>query len=410
MPTSDASTLTTTQPENPADRGFKPARIRNGISLSLSGGGFRATLFHLGALRRLNELGVLARLKTITSVSGGSIMAAHLATVIAKAGLPKPEDNDAWEERVVKPIVRLTSLNFRNRLLKRFLPWNWKTEIVELMSAEFEKALTDLKLSDLPEQPMFILCATDMAFGVNWVFQRERMGDYLAGYIKKGLDSFPLARAAAASACFPPFFNPLPIKGDPAAYAGGKFPKGQARSNCLADLRLTDGGVYDNMGLEPVWKSHETVLVSDAGGTFDYSGDRGLKWRFLRYTDVVQNQARALRKRWLLSSFDAVNPDGSRLLHGSYWSTSSARESYVESDTAGYSKKFAESAIARVRTDLDSFSEGETAVLENHGYLLADIAIQVHVPELYPAAPITLRIPHPELMNEEKAAAVLRKH
>lgn len=403
VPASDDPAENSNLPENPADRGFQPDRRRNGISLSLSGGGFRATLFHLGALRRLHELGVLSQIKTLTSVSGGSIMAAHLATVIAKGGLPDPADSGGWNERVVKPIVRLTSSNFRNRLLlKRALPWNWNKEIVEIVASELEKELTDLKLSQLPVAPAFVLCATDMAFGVSWVFERERMGDYQAGHIKKGLDKFPLAKAAAASACFPPVFNPLPIREDPGAYAGGKFPTGDVRNSCLAGLRLTDGGVYDNMGLEPVWKSHETVLVSDAGGTFDYSGDKGVKWRLFRYTDVVQNQARALRKRWLLSNFSAVNPDGSRLLRGTYWSTSSARESYTTGDKEGYSKKLAESVIARVRTDLDTFTEGETAVLENHGYLLADIAIQVHVPELYPVKPTPLRAPRKDWMDEEK--------
>lgn len=55
---------------------------REGIGLCLSGGGYRAAVFHLGALRRLNEFDILARLKTISSVSGGSIISAHLATRI----------------------------------------------------------------------------------------------------------------------------------------------------------------------------------------------------------------------------------------------------------------------------------------------------------------------------------------
>src|SRR3954452_20292285 len=57
----------------------EPAGRRRADALCLSGGGFRAALFHLGALRRLDELGVLARVDTVSSVSGGSILAAHLA-------------------------------------------------------------------------------------------------------------------------------------------------------------------------------------------------------------------------------------------------------------------------------------------------------------------------------------------
>jgi NTE family protein len=165
--------------------------------------------------------------------------------------------------------------------------------------------------------------------------------------------------------------------------------------------------VYDNMGLEPVWKNHQTILVSDAGGLFDYSGDRGLIRRVLRYTDVVQNQARALRRRWLISSFSAQNPDGTRVLNGTYWGTGSARTSYATGDTVGYSKSFAKDTVARIRTDLDKFSDAEIAVLENHGYLLADIAVQVHAPELYPQPPIPLRTPNKEWMDEEKARKAL---
>src|SRR5213594_2666876 len=79
----------------------RPKHERRGIGLCLSGGGFRATLFHLGALRRLNEFGILAKLRTISSVSGGSITAAHLATRIAwPLGGPLPD----WEDRVAGPL------------------------------------------------------------------------------------------------------------------------------------------------------------------------------------------------------------------------------------------------------------------------------------------------------------------
>src|SRR6266566_10119491 len=51
---------------------------QEGLALCLSGGGYRAMLFHLGALWRLNELGYLPRLDRVSSVSGGSITAGVL--------------------------------------------------------------------------------------------------------------------------------------------------------------------------------------------------------------------------------------------------------------------------------------------------------------------------------------------
>jgi NTE family protein len=53
--------------------------LRTGTALALSGGGFRAALFHVGSLVRLNELGLLSSLARVSSVSGGSIAAGRLA-------------------------------------------------------------------------------------------------------------------------------------------------------------------------------------------------------------------------------------------------------------------------------------------------------------------------------------------
>src|SRR5204862_6540762 len=89
----------------------EPASKRRGIALCLSGGGYRAALFHLGALRRLNELGVLPRIDTISGVSGGSMLAACLACEAEqwpKAG-PVPD----FEGRVAKPFRDFTTKHIR---------------------------------------------------------------------------------------------------------------------------------------------------------------------------------------------------------------------------------------------------------------------------------------------------------
>jgi hypothetical protein len=90
-----------------------------------------------------------------------------------------------------------------------------------------------------------------MAYGVNWVFERGRMGDYQAGYRKPPAADYPLGLAVAASACFPPLFNPLPAGVTPSELTGGRATPGAERDACIAGMRLTDGGCYDNMGLEP---------------------------------------------------------------------------------------------------------------------------------------------------------------
>jgi NTE family protein len=58
---------------------FGSEGAQEGIGLALSGGGFRATLFHVGSLWRLNEMGILKKLNRVSSISGGSITAGVLA-------------------------------------------------------------------------------------------------------------------------------------------------------------------------------------------------------------------------------------------------------------------------------------------------------------------------------------------
>ncbi|MHB0969721.1 MAG: patatin-like phospholipase family protein [Thermoanaerobaculia bacterium] len=372
----------------------KPKKRRRGIGLCLSGGGFRAALFHVGALRRLNELGILSKVTTISAVSGGSIVAAHLASA---ARWPLPDRIDDFETVVAVPMRRLTAKNLRTwPLLTGILT---PATTVDRMARVYERELTPMRLLDLPDAPEFVFCATDMAYGVNWTFKKRRMGDYQLGYVRTP-EEWPLARAVAASSCFPPMFNPMPIRFGPEEYKFGMATDDRKRDECIRNLRLTDGGNYDNMGLEPVWKRHEVVLVSDGGATLDFEGDSNLFNRVLRYSAITDSQARALRKRWLISSFIREE------LAGAYWGIASAAESYGRPKESGYSKELARDLIAEIRTDLDAFSEAEAKVLENHGYLLTDAAIGRHIPRF--AKGPTATPPHPEWLDETRVRAALK--
>jgi NTE family protein len=205
----------------------------------------------------------------------------------------------------------------------------------------------------------------------------------------------------AASSCFPPVFEPLPVDLDPQDLVGGDAPPGPARDASIEGLRLTDGGIYNNMGLEPVWKDHAVVLVSDGGGIFQAGPDAGPIWRLERYVDVQSRQAAALRKRWLMSDF------ASGLLAGTYWGIGSSTDHYGSAAPAGYSPSLVRDRISTIRTDLDAFSDAEAAVLENHGYLLADAAINTHAPELI-AAHAPPVVPEPAWMNEARVREALR--
>src|SRR5205823_694342 len=96
--------------------------------------------------------------------------------------------------------------------LERLMPWNLAKPdpAAEALAASYERRLTRLRLADLPSQPAFVFCATDLTFGCNWEFRKTWVGDYLAGYARPAPD-WSVARAVAASSCFPPVFDPLVV-------------------------------------------------------------------------------------------------------------------------------------------------------------------------------------------------------
>jgi len=237
-----------------------------------------------------------------------------------------------------------------------------------------------------------------MSYGVNWIFTKDRVGDWQLGYLRPAPD-WPVARAVAASSCFPPVFSPLRLGLDPQALQGGRAPAGPRRDEAVAKLGLTASGVYDNMGLEPVWRTHQAVLVSNGGATFDFGPDKGLLWRLQRYTSIVSRQASGIRQRWLVARYRRGE------VAGAYWGIGNDAADYDRSD--GYSPQLVDEIISQVRTDLDAFSEAEQAVLENHGYVLSDCAVRRYATDLVIPAAAPFAIPNPGWLEEAKVRHAL---
>jgi NTE family protein len=348
---------------------FVPDAKRSGLALCLSGGGYRAALFHLGVLRRLNELGSLGYVDTISGVSGGSILGGFLAQHVE--AWPQPGERiDGFSERIAPAFRDFTRKNIRTLWIVR-RPGN-RAAAVESLQRHYEKDVIQLPLSGLPDRPAYVFSATDLSFGVNWTFRREAAGSYQAGYLKPPPADWPAAKAVAASSCFPPVFQPMPLDVAPDRLKGG-MARDDQRDELVRDLHLSDGGVYDNMALEAVWKNHAAVLVSDGGAVFDSTAPRGLISQIARYLGIQGDQAGALRKRWLISQFMSGDPED---LRGVYFGIGSNVKHFHEA-AEGYSPDDV-ALIARIRTDLDFFSDAEAGVLQNHGYLTADVAMRVH--------------------------------
>ena len=167
-------------------------------------------------------------------------------------------------------------------------------------------------LQDLPNAPRFVINATNVQSGALWRFEKPYMRDYRVGEVKA--PTIPLARAVAASSAFPPVLSPCELRLENDDFTPGSGTDLQ-RAPFTTRVLLTDGGVYDNLGLETAWKRYQTVFVSDAGGKLKSEEEPKSDWarHAYRVLDLVDNQVRSLRKRQVINSFKA----GTR--KGAYW-------------------------------------------------------------------------------------------
>jgi NTE family protein len=317
---------------------FSSEGLEAGTGLALSGGGFRATLFHCGALWRLNELGLLPKLARVSSVSGGSITAGQL-------GL------------------------------------KWAAITGEYAGGLFGKAT----LQDLPDVPRFIFNSTNLATAVDFRFSKPYAGDYRIGLIRR--PEFTVALAVAASSAFPPFLSPVVLKPDPVSFEKSEGADLYDDIAFRKTVTLTDGGVYDNLGLETVWKRLRTLLVSDAGAPFDYEGTQGSDWarQSLRVISVLTHQAWSLRTNVLVRMYKSGERDGA------YWGIGTPISRYDLPDALPVPPKVTET-LAKMRTRLNPFTESEQCSLINWGYAVCDAAVRKH---LHPPTAPTPAWPYP---------------
>ena len=301
-----------------------------------------------------------------------------------------------FENAAAKPVRDFCSLNIRRWLaLEAVIPGTHNTIG---LAKKYDQHLTNGKLpAQISDSPVDVFCSTDLAYGVNWMFKGGGMRR-LSGRISSHPPDWRLSAAVAASSCFPPVFKPLHLALVPDRFQGGKD-QSAACDKCIREMTLSDGGLYDNLGLEPIWKTHETVLAS-GGALFPISGNTGFRWEVGRYVGIPENQALAVRKRWLISNFVT------KQIKGTYWGIGATVSEYGLQ--GGYSEPLVKAYIATIRTDLDSFSEAEACVLENHGYTLADAAIRKHVPVLLPTPVSQLDIPHRLWMEEGRVLEALK--
>ncbi|WP_430230562.1 patatin-like phospholipase family protein [Nitrosomonas communis] len=348
-----------------------PKKLEEGTALCLSGGGYRAMLFHIGVLWRLNEVGILAKLNRVSSVSGGSITAGVLAMNWQHLTFNQNGVAEMFVPQVVDPLRAMAreSIDLTSVLAGIGLPF---TSISDRVIKAYRKHLfAKTTLKDLPDEPIFVINATNLESGVLMRFSKPYLADYRVGRINH-LD-LPLAVAVAASSAFPPFLSPCTVDlhhekwiTDP----GNDLAEDDFRD----EIQLSDGGVYDNLGLETAWKRYSTILVSDAGSHLGADPTPPTDWarHTLRVLNVIDNQIRSLRKRQVIDSFN----NGSR--SGMYIGIRSSVHDYPASSPIPVDLDLTRK-LAAIPTRLDEMDDDLQERLINWGYAICDTGLRSHV-------------------------------
>lgn len=236
------------------------------IGLALSGGGFRATVFHLGVLARLAEQRCLEDVELVSTVSGGSLAA---ALVMACNGMRWPTSAGYLDHVLPAAREKMTTQDLQGAVIGDVLrfPLRLFHTRADEMSRELQKrwAVTG-PLSGLPEHPRWMINSTCYETGRNWRFERQRMGDSSFGHTTD--TDIPLADAVTASCGFPGLVGPLVLDTRKHSWAR---PEGSVRSQpAFRRLHLWDGGVCDNLGVEGMhsflngWEQNvDLLLISD---------------------------------------------------------------------------------------------------------------------------------------------------
>ena len=398
------------------------------IGIALSGGGVRAAVFHLGVLGRLAEDGLLEKITRISTVSGGTLVTGLIYSI---AGNKWPTSGFYLNKCLVRTRHYLTRtdvqrgalfsggfrpkdlIHRRAKLISRSMQdcWGisgslndipleprWVLNATTYESGKNWRFIPQRRMGDyvVPLEPRWVLNATTYESGKNWRFiPQRRMGDYVVNYVEK--PCIPLTDAMAASAAYPSLIGPLVLNTKKFSwfkFEGGNQIPTQPR---FKRLHLWDGGVYDNLGVEALFKIQDNdkyqddfnfLVVSDASNAIETRKHPIWFWkRAYRLMIVAMDQVRSLRARTLNNYFETHNSSGVYLKIGNTGRKILAavgieKESIDELTKNSLSLKDAEAA-EEFKTTLRKLTKAEYDLLYRHGWEVANFTLQARCPNLF---------------------------
>ena len=324
------------------------------IGLALSGGGFRAAAFHLGVFRVFEEMGILWKVDLLTCVSGGSIAGAFLASNWGQ--------KDALD--LLENYLKTKSIAVSSALGGMFDPFESR---LEKLAKSYDRHLFHGKLlGGLANGPRVYLNSTNLSTGNMFFFvagenKDTEMGEHELGTVEA--DDFLLAKAVAASSAFPPVFPPLKLGSD------------EYNVDEVDYVTLTDGGVYDNLGVNPLFRKRNNLdyaIISDAGKPFEII-EQPTEWGagvLKESIGILMEQVRGLQfKRLELSQ----KSDGPK----SVWFSIDSLEGESQAGDATFASS--------IKTHLKKLNDDEINVLVRHSGALIKARFKTYLPELLTA-------------------------
>ncbi|MGE3192537.1 MAG: patatin-like phospholipase family protein [Dehalococcoidia bacterium] len=269
------------------------------IGLALSGGGFRAAAFGLGSLRALHDRGLLRQVTVVSGISGGSLLTAMWAY--------GPERFDEFDDSV----TALLRNGLQSELVRRaFAPRATGRAIISAVHALGSRqgrsySRTDALVEALAARDFGARLVQDITHaGTNTVISSTdmttgnavRFGSALSACSPYGtiVSDVTVAEAVAASAAFPILL--------PALHRSYEF-RDRDGAHRTEHMVMTDGGVYDNLGLAPLLPGRSTrhsshvydldyIFAVDAGrGRSERSAARFMIGRLAQSFDITHTKS-----------------------------------------------------------------------------------------------------------------------
>jgi len=394
--------------------------------LALSGGGFRASFYHLGTIRYLEEAEIMPHVEVMSTVSGGSIIGAYYLVQMEKKLRANP-GRDRLEacDEIIKEFSDEVNRNFRMRTLV-FHPFYHPVQFLlrlvfkqhggDTMAKSFERRLycPALRIGDLPVQIVrgknnihgtkLLINTTSLVSGERVVYSRESDTGIVAQIHKSNPNNIPLARAVAASAAVPGLFRPLRI-GKEVLSDGGVvenqgieslldyFQISEPKINLLPDafrqhaklrMQVTEESIYtdpkEQICDRPVGKVF--LIVSDGAGQFCEKAivKASRSKSAMLATSILQagNRKKVLNSLLTLAKGKDIDWfDGFAFTHVAQ----NIKGQPEVHDNNRLPSEFI-GPTSEIRTDLDSFSEIERDALIYHGYTLMKYRIEKHETKL----------------------------